>query len=906
MTEKTNRIDATANHIIFNSDDSDSDSKSDIFFLAVPKQFRPNSTTRKSPVQKELTPGMTFNDNKIFNNGSTSKSLSISNQSARITEKKDTASNSVAKLTIKSEICCSKSGHSVPTLNKTPAKKTNYSIVEDTDEPIRCRNTRKNLSVSEITVKPRMPIENRNQNRQRLLNISEQRPEVEKTTSAEKHVNEIIENNGKDEPIDLSKLNSNIIELDVARLPLIKETKKKSQNKIKFEILTEKEQNHSAIKKDNRINKKYKNTRTNQVSFQSQEFIRWDSDLDLSTLNRNLYSSASQFIEKKCLNAGNDTVEWTVIREEKTFVSAKKIENISKKNCQQIENKRADHNFKRATNFSDNEANVQLPAHGIVRNQQKSVSKTLTSQQAVRNGGKKACDTQTASYKSNLRKEKNVLMFINAGNIGDRKNSESFVNSQSETEYNCCKEHNTRDEYELSKEHCCLCAASKFKNEAKRNKSQVMKKNLFEENLDHYNLFNNKQDSFAEKEKVIGKSCCENEFDCCAQQTFADDKLCKEGFCNKSEPLRVAKNPNFQKLVWNQPRNSNSLQENLRQQNVALDNQNLSCHKGKLNDIKSGINEASNENKNPVLQFGKELSNLVIGCHVSLISFISSYSEWRCLRMELIEQFEKLEKTIRESSNKYERYGDIIKAVNTGATMASVIPHPAVATAAKIITIISSLISKFITTSKSNTGELEEPKITTSFFQDIDLSSELNIYGLQCNQQFEETTKFVEEFLGNSKFSEFYVCDDTAMENFVEGVLEFKPNHRIFYKKLYKCFQELLQNCSSSFSRRFCEPFQLCEPEAVDVIGYLDWRFTQDFNDESVKHELEEIHRLIQNNSTKVKELLIKIGNCVRILKNQLTLVEKCVSQISKINSSLESKNETYKFEFKNFKFNSK
>lgn len=297
------------------------------------------------------------------------------------------------------------------------------------------------------------------------------------------------------------------------------------------------------------------------------------------------------------------------------------------------------------------------------------------------------------------------------------------------------------------------------------------------------------------------------------------------------------------------------------------------------------VNQKELEDKKAlILHYGRELSDLIIGSHTALSVFISFYREWKNARQELISYFQQLENDLTESSKKYTKYEDIINAARTAASLAAALPIPHVSLAAKVVSLLTGLFSAFLPTSDKNKSTVEDTNnITMAVLKTKTTSVDLYIYGLQCHQQFKDTVKVIEEFHLQAGNPELFEAEIPEMATFLRGMLEYKPNHHIFYKKLHKCFQDLIRTSTSDFSKRFCEPFTLHPSTAVDVIGLLKWRFRyEDFNGQSVQYELEHLQHFLGGNSeTSIKELVVKIQNCIRILRDELEFLDSCVKDVS-------------------------
>lgn len=271
--------------------------------------------------------------------------------------------------------------------------------------------------------------------------------------------------------------------------------------------------------------------------------------------------------------------------------------------------------------------------------------------------------------------------------------------------------------------------------------------------------------------------------------------------------------------------------------------------------------------KESLLKYGREISDLIIGSHSSLSIFISMFNEWKQSRLELISHFQHLQKNLKESSGKFNKYKDMLNIAKNAAVAA--VAHPV---ASGIISVLTNLFSIFLSTTEKRQAEVEDSNdVSIAAMRDTSASYDLYMSGLQCGQHFEETVKFIEEFHANVGDHVIFENDSPEIATFIRGVLEYRPRHRIFYKKLHRCFQELLQNCSSEFGKQFCEPFLLYSPGTIDVVEFLNWRFRpEDFNGESVRFELEQIENLIQDSDITIKYLSVRIQTCVGALQDEL------------------------------------
>lgn len=292
---------------------------------------------------------------------------------------------------------------------------------------------------------------------------------------------------------------------------------------------------------------------------------------------------------------------------------------------------------------------------------------------------------------------------------------------------------------------------------------------------------------------------------------------------------------------------------------------------------------------NDLLEYGREMSDLIIGSHKALSLFFSFYKEWTHSRLKLINHFEQLAKELKESTKRFTRFREILNFANRGAAAFAVVPVPHVSMAARVLSIITGLFSAMFPERKRTDVENADD-LTSSVSRDVNATSDLYMYGLQCHQQFEDTAKQIERFCASAVHAAPpFEGESPKMADFVRGVLEYKPTHRIFYKKLQKCFQELLQSAASDFENRFCEPFSLYPSRAVDVIEFLDWRFNYvDFNPESVRYEMEQIQSVIHTDNPLIEDLLKRIQDCVRMMRDELEFIEGCVKKVSSFENSLE------------------
>ncbi|XP_042902764.1 MATH and LRR domain-containing protein PFE0570w [Parasteatoda tepidariorum] len=287
-------------------------------------------------------------------------------------------------------------------------------------------------------------------------------------------------------------------------------------------------------------------------------------------------------------------------------------------------------------------------------------------------------------------------------------------------------------------------------------------------------------------------------------------------------------------------------------------------------DLKSLIND------------GKEIADLIVGCQRTLDMFKSFYYEWIDLRKQSISLLEQIVMIINNSSRKNDTMKHVIAAINIAAGAANFVPHPGVQLGAKVAGAVGGFFANFFTrTDCKKDVNAKEYEIKEIFQKDIDSSSYVYIYGVQCGTQFQETCNVISKFYKHLLEINYQsVIKNHELLEFMNEIIEHKSSDTLtFYKRLQMCYERLIINSNSVDSRAFVRIFEDV-PEAVEIIDLLPWKFDSDgFDNSIVQDAWGELLLLFQaDNPATVDIIKNKIQNCLLFLKKEHRILSRNVT----------------------------
>ncbi|GIY39470.1 uncharacterized protein CEXT_590501 [Caerostris extrusa] len=294
----------------------------------------------------------------------------------------------------------------------------------------------------------------------------------------------------------------------------------------------------------------------------------------------------------------------------------------------------------------------------------------------------------------------------------------------------------------------------------------------------------------------------------------------------------------------------------------------------------------SMENGTLLLRFGTEMSEMIAGSHVTMNAFLGVYNEWIDLRRVTMLLFEELEKNLSDSGNRNKRIKDVLQCLGTGAKIVQYVPVKTVAIAGQVIGAIIDFISKlFSPTAMKSIGldNLDNFQLRLALKQDIEATGDIYMHCLQCDQQFQETCKLIEQFyqkIQNGYFDEFKEIFET---NFLKEMSQFSPqNPDVFYKRLKTCYKRLQENQVSGLGEAFCKAFEDW-PDVMTTISRLHRRFNSEmWDDTAVVKAWQEIYQLLQDENSIVADVIDKVHNCILVLISQRSIMDKYAMDLQK------------------------
>ncbi|KFM69662.1 hypothetical protein X975_21089, partial [Stegodyphus mimosarum] len=290
------------------------------------------------------------------------------------------------------------------------------------------------------------------------------------------------------------------------------------------------------------------------------------------------------------------------------------------------------------------------------------------------------------------------------------------------------------------------------------------------------------------------------------------------------------------------------------------------------------------ETKAILMQYGKELSDLILGSERTLDIFLSFYRKWIEMRHRTMLLMEKVLRTVNNYSSKYSTFTNICDITISSAKAIAIVPDIRVAVPAKILSFLSDVVSKII---KSSTNlkdlKIDEFEINRCLQEDIDTTSIVYMYGIQCDQQFQETSKLIEEFyqsIINGTYDN--LSENEEISHFLCSISELNPKHKGFYRQLQKCYEILRTYPSSEISKAFLGALDDWT-STMKTIGQLNWRFyTEGFDGSTVHKGWEEVSELLQNaRNVPVKDIADKIQTCALALTKEQMLLERAIKRLS-------------------------
>ncbi|GFQ80801.1 uncharacterized protein TNCT_481871 [Trichonephila clavata] len=301
---------------------------------------------------------------------------------------------------------------------------------------------------------------------------------------------------------------------------------------------------------------------------------------------------------------------------------------------------------------------------------------------------------------------------------------------------------------------------------------------------------------------------------------------------------------------------------------------------------KPGImtSEDNGEGVNLLISYGKDISDIIVGSYVALNTLLAIYDKWFQHRLQTMTLFEDLEKNLSQYSNRNKKIKDIAALINASTNVLHFVPDPRVALAGKVVAALSDIVAKIFSSSpKMKNYVLNDFELRLCLQEDIDSTSEIYMHCMQCNHQFQDACKLIEEFhysIQNGGLKEYVKVLDTG---FLKEMSEFNPKSPdVYYKRLERCYGKLLKNKVTDVDEAFCRAFEDW-PEAITVISLLHNRFNIEAWDSSaVVRAWEEIYELFSDENSLITDVLKKIQDCILLLIKERSVMEKYAASLQK------------------------
>ncbi|GFS49432.1 uncharacterized protein TNIN_158131 [Trichonephila inaurata madagascariensis] len=287
---------------------------------------------------------------------------------------------------------------------------------------------------------------------------------------------------------------------------------------------------------------------------------------------------------------------------------------------------------------------------------------------------------------------------------------------------------------------------------------------------------------------------------------------------------------------------------------------------------------------NLLISYGKDISDIIVGSYVALNTLLAIYDKWFQHRLQTMTLFDELEKNLSQYSNRNKMIKDIAALINASTNVLHFVPNPTVALTGKIVASLSSIVSQLFSSSpKMKNYVLNDFELRLCLQEDVDSTSEIYMHCMQCNHQFQDACKLIEEFhysIQNGGLKEYVKVLDTG---FLKEMSEFNPKSPdVYYRRLERCYGKLFKNQATDVDEAFCRAFEDW-PEAITVISLLPNRFNMESWDcSAVVRAWEEIYELFLDENSLISDVLKKIQDCILLLIKERSVMEKYAAILQK------------------------
>ncbi|GFS67830.1 uncharacterized protein NPIL_453401 [Nephila pilipes] len=288
--------------------------------------------------------------------------------------------------------------------------------------------------------------------------------------------------------------------------------------------------------------------------------------------------------------------------------------------------------------------------------------------------------------------------------------------------------------------------------------------------------------------------------------------------------------------------------------------------------------------ENLLINYGREMSDIIVGSYVALNTLLAIYDKWLQHRQRTMALFEGLEKNLSQSFNKNKKIKDIAVMINSSTNVLHFVPDKRVALAGKVVAALSEIVSGLFSSSpKMKNIDLKDFELRVCLQEDIDATSEIYMHCMQCNHQFEEACKLIEEFHCSIQNGSLKKYAETLEVGFLKEMSQLNPKTpEVYYKRLERCYEKLFKNQVTNIDEEFCRAFKDW-PDAITVISCLCNRFnTESWDSKAVETAWEEIYELFLNENSLITDVLKKVQDCVLVLIKERSVMEKYAADLQK------------------------
>ncbi|CAL1286863.1 unnamed protein product [Larinioides sclopetarius] len=290
------------------------------------------------------------------------------------------------------------------------------------------------------------------------------------------------------------------------------------------------------------------------------------------------------------------------------------------------------------------------------------------------------------------------------------------------------------------------------------------------------------------------------------------------------------------------------------------------------------------ENRAALIKFGRDISDMIAGSYVAISTFLDNYEQWKDFRRVTMLLFEEVERNLSQSRQGNNRVIEVASLVGAGCKIAQFVQHPGVSTAARVIAFLSDVVARIFSSSNSAQSiGMDDFQLKLSLQRDMESTTDIYMYGMQCDINFQETCQLIEEFHREIQDGRFVEFEEMFETGFLKEISLLSRKHpAVFYKKLGRFYKLLSEKQQTEEDKAFCGAFEDW-PDALTTVSRLYRRFkAENWDSTSVMKAWEEVYHLLQNNQSVVEDVLKKIQDCIFVLTQEQSIMERYVMDLQR------------------------